>query len=253
MGRFDGQVAIVTGAARGIGAAIARRLASEGARVGVFDLNLDGAETLVQEIRSAGGEGLALACDVANAEQVEASVKKVVEQYGRLDVLVNNAGVIRDNLLYKMTEDDWNTVIDIHLKGTFLCSREAQKYMVPQKYGRIINLSSTSALGNRGQVNYSAAKAGIQGMTRTMAIELGPYGITVNAIAPGFIQTEMTRATAERMGISFETMIEEFVKRNPIKRVGTPEDIANVAAFLASKEAEYVTGQILYVAGRPTV
>jgi 3-oxoacyl-[acyl-carrier protein] reductase len=253
MGRFDGQVAIVTGAARGIGAAIARRLASEGAHVGVFDLNLDGAETVVQEIRSAGGEGLALACDVSNAEQVEASIKKVVEQYGKLDILVNNAGVIRDNLLYKMTEDDWNTVIDIHLKGTFLCSREAQKYMVPQKYGRIINLSSTSALGNRGQVNYSAAKAGIQGMTRTMAIELGPYGITVNAIAPGFIQTEMTRATAERMGISFETMIEEFVKRNPIKRVGTPEDIANVAAFLASKEAEYVTGQILYVAGRPTV
>ncbi|OUM89667.1 MAG: beta-ketoacyl-ACP reductase [Bacillus thermozeamaize] len=253
MGRFDGQVAIVTGAARGIGAAIARRLASEGARVGVFDLNLDGAETVVQEIRSAGGEGLALACDVSNAEQVEASIKKVVEQYGKLDILVNNAGVIRDNLLYKMTEDDWNTVIDIHLKGTFLCSREAQKYMVPQKYGRIINLSSTSALGNRGQVNYSAAKAGIQGMTRTMAIELGPYGITVNAIAPGFIQTEMTRATAERMGISFETMIEEFVKRNPIKRVGTPEDIANVAAFLASKEAEYVTGQIIYVAGRPTV
>ncbi len=253
MGKFDGQVAIVTGAARGIGAAIARKLASEGARVGVFDLNLDGAATVVQEIRAAGGEGLALACDVANAEQVVESIKKVADQFGKLDILVNNAGVIRDNLLYKMTEDDWNTVIDIHLKGTFLCSREAQKYMVPQKYGRIINLSSTSALGNRGQVNYSAAKAGIQGMTRTMAIELGPYGITVNAIAPGFIQTEMTRATAERMGISFETMIEEFVKRNPIKRAGTPEDIANVAAFLASREAEYVTGQILYVAGRPTI
>ncbi|MDI3328100.1 MAG: 3-oxoacyl-ACP reductase FabG [Alicyclobacillaceae bacterium] len=253
MKRFAGKVAIVTGAARGIGAAIAKRLASEGARVGVFDLNIEGAQQVVEEIRGMGSDGLALSCDVSKPDQVESCFRQVVEKFGQLDILVNNAGVIRDNLLYKMTEDDWDTVIDIHLKGTFLCSREGQKYMVPRRYGKIINLSSTSALGNRGQTNYSAAKAGIQGMTKTMAIELGPFGINVNAIAPGFIATDMTRATAERMKISFEQFVEEYVKTNPIKRVGTPEDIANAAAFLASDEAGYITGQVLYVAGRPTV
>jgi 3-oxoacyl-[acyl-carrier protein] reductase len=253
MGKFDGKVAIVTGAARGIGAAIAKKLASEGARVGVFDLNLEGAKQVVEEIKAGGSDGLALSCDVSRPDQVESCFRQVVETFGQLDILVNNAGVIRDNLLHKMTEDDWDTVIDIHLKGTFLCSREGQKYMVPRRYGKIVNISSTSALGNRGQTNYSAAKAGIQGMTRTMAIELGPFGINVNAIAPGFIATDMTRATAERMKITFEQFVEEFVKTNPIKRVGTPEDVANAVAFLASDEASFITGQILYVAGRPTI
>ncbi|HHY68016.1 MAG TPA: beta-ketoacyl-ACP reductase [Alicyclobacillus sp.] len=253
MGRMEGKVAIVTGAARGIGAAVAKQLASEGARVGVFDLNVEGAKEVVAEIQSMGSDGLALSCDVSKADQVETCFRQVVDSFGRLDIVVNNAGVIRDNLLYKMTEDDWDTVIDIHLKGTFLCSREGQKYMVPQRYGKIVNVSSTSALGNRGQTNYSAAKAGIQGMTRTMAIELGPFGINVNAVAPGFIATEMTRATAARIGISFEQLTEEFVKSNPIRRVGTPEDIAKAVAFLASDDAAYITGQTLYVAGRPTV
>ncbi|CAB3390289.1 MULTISPECIES: SDR family NAD(P)-dependent oxidoreductase [Kyrpidia] len=253
MGRMEGKVAIVTGAARGIGAAVAKQLASEGARVGVFDLNVEGAKEVVAEIQSMGSDGLALSCDVSKADQVETCFRQVVDSFGRLDIVVNNAGVIRDNLLYKMTEDDWDTVIDIHLKGTFLCSREGQKYMVPQRSGKIVNVSSTSALGNRGQTNYSAAKAGIQGMTRTMAIELGPFGINVNAVAPGFIATEMTRATAARIGISFEQLTEEFVKSNPIRRVGTPEDIAKAVAFLASDDAAYITGQTLYVAGRPTV
>lgn len=251
MGRFDGKVAIVTGAARGIGAAIARKFANEGAKVGVFDLNIDGAQSLVEEIKANGGDGIAVACDVSKADAVEQAFKQVVDKFGRLDFLVNNAGVIRDNLIYKMTEDDWDTVIDIHLKGTFLCSKEAQKYMVPQKFGKIVNISSTSALGNRGQVNYSAAKAGIQGFTRTLAIELGPYGINTNAIAPGFIQTDMTKATAERIGITLEQMIENAAKNNPLRRVGQPEDIANVAAFLCSEEASYVNGQIIYVSGRP--
>ncbi|ATY84113.1 beta-ketoacyl-ACP reductase [Kyrpidia spormannii] len=253
MGRMEGKIAIVTGAARGIGAAVAKQLASEGARVGVFDLNVEGAKEVVAEIQSMGSDGLALSCDVSKADQVETCFRQVVDSFGRLDIVVNNAGVIRDNLLYKMTEDDWDTVIDIHLKGTFLCSREGQKYMVPQRSGKIVNVSSTSALGNRGQTNYSAAKAGIQGMTRTMAIELGPFGINVNAVAPGFIATEMTRATAARIGISFEQLTEEFVKSNPIRRVGTPEDIAKAVAFLASDDAAYITGQTLYVAGRPTV
>lgn len=253
MGRMEGKVAIVTGAARGIGAAVAKQLASEGAKVGVFDLNGEGAEQVLGEIRSLGSDGLALSCDVSKADQVETCFRQVVDTFGRLDIVVNNAGVIRDNLLYKMTEEDWDTVIDIHLKGTFLCSREGQKYMVPQKSGKIVNVSSTSALGNRGQTNYSAAKAGIQGMTRTMAIELGPFGINVNAVAPGFIATEMTRATAARIGISFEQFTEAFVQSNPIRRVGTPEDIAKAVAFLASDDAAYITGQILYVAGRPTV
>ena len=184
MGRFDGKVAIVTGAARGIGAAIVRKFANEGAKVGVFDLNIDGAQSLVEEIKANGGDGIAVACDVSKADAVEQAFKQVVDKFGRLDFLVNNAGVIRDNLIYKMTEDDWDTVIDIHLKGTFLCSKEAQKYMVPQKFGKIVNISSTSALGNRGQVNYSAAKAGIQGFTRTLAIEWDRTASTPTPLLP---------------------------------------------------------------------
>lgn len=250
MGKFDGKVAIVTGAARGIGAAIVRKFASEGAKVAVLDVNVDGAKTLATEI---GDNAIGLSCNVADKEDVANAFQAVVDKFGRIDILINNAGVIRDNLLFKMTEDDWDTVIDIHLKGSFFCVKEAQKYMVEQKYGKIINLSSTSALGNRGQVNYASAKAGLQGMTRTLALELGPFGINVNAIAPGFIQTEMTKATAERMGITLEQMIEGVKQNIAIKRAGQPEDIANTAAFLCSDEASYVTGQILYVAGRPTV
>jgi 3-oxoacyl-[acyl-carrier protein] reductase len=177
----------------------------------------------------------------------------VVEELGGLHILVNNAGVTRDNLLFKMSDDDWDTVMNVHLRGAFLMSRAAQKVFVPQKYGKIVNLSSVSALGNRGQANYAAAKMGIQGFTRTLGIELGPYGVNVNAIAPGFIATDMTDATAARVGMSVEDFRAAAADGNPVKRVGTPADIAAVAAFFCSDEASYVTGQVLYVDGGATL
>ena len=164
-------------------------------------------------------------------------------------MLVNNAGITRDNLLFKMSEDDWDLVMNVHLKGAFLMSREAQKHMVPAKYGKILNLSSVSALGNRGQANYSAAKMGVQGFTRSLALELGPFGINVNAIAPGFIVTEMTDATAVRLKMEPEELRRLNAEANPVRRVGAPEDIAAAAAFLCSDEASYITGQTLYVDG----
>jgi 3-oxoacyl-[acyl-carrier protein] reductase len=253
MAQLDNRVAVVTGAARGIGEATALRLAKDGAKVAVLDLNLDGAQKVVDKITANGGEGMALACDVSNKDQVESAINSVVERFGKLDILVNNAGVTRDAMLFKMTDDEWDTVINTHLKGSFLCSRAAQKHMVSQNYGKIIMISSTSALGNRGQTNYSTAKAGLQGMTKTMAIELGKFGINVNAIAPGFIESEMTRGIAEKTGVSFEEVKQAAIAKNAIKRTGKPEDIANAIAFLVSDEASYITGQVLYVAGKPTV
>ena len=194
-------VAIVTGAARGIGAATARRLAADGMAVGVLDLDEAGCAGTVKEIADAGGRAVAVGADVSQRDQVEAAVERVAGELGAPTVLVNNAGVIRDNLLFRMTDDDWDMVLGVHLRGAFLMSRAVQKYMVDQRYGRIVNLSSSSALGNRGQVNYSAAKAGMQGFTKTLAIELGPFGVTANAVAPGFIVTDMTAATAARVGV----------------------------------------------------
>ncbi|HEY7779586.1 MAG TPA: SDR family NAD(P)-dependent oxidoreductase [Ktedonobacterales bacterium] len=251
MGRLDGQVAFVTGAARGIGAATALRLAQDGARVGVADIDEAGAAGVVEQVRAAGGEGLALACDVADSAAVQAAVDRTAEHFGRLDILVNNAGVLRDNLLFKMTDADFDTVIAVHLRGAFNCARAAQKHMVNQRRGRIISVSSVSALGNRGQANYSAAKAALQGLSRTLAIELGPFGITSNAVAPGFIDTDMTRATARRLGMDPEAFQALAVEHIPLHRVGQPSEVASVIAFLASDDASYVSGQVIYVAGGP--
>ena len=251
MAKLDGRVAFVTGAGRGIGAATALRLAEDGARVILADIDPEGCKQVAADIEKVGSQALAVTCNVADREAVESAVQQGVERFGRLDILVNNAGVLRDNLLFKMSDDDWDTVMNVHLKGAFLCSRAAQKYMVEQKYGRIISLSSVSALGNRGQANYSTAKAGLQGFTRTLAIELGPFGITANAVAPGFIDTEMTRATARRQGHDPQQVIEMASKSIPVRRVGQPRDVANVICFLASEESSYVTGQIIYVAGGP--
>src|SRR5580700_1328460 len=245
------RVAIVTGAARGIGAATARRLATDGMAVAVLDLEAGSCEATVGAIIAAGGHALAVGADVSREDQVETAVGTVAAELGPPTVLVNNAGVLRDNLLFKMSEDDWDMVLGIHLRGTFLMSRAVQKHMVDQRFGRIVNLSSSSALGNRGQANYSAAKAGLQGLTKTLAIELGPFGITANAVAPGFIATDMTAATAARIGIGFEDFQKAAAASIPVRRVGTPDDVAHVISFLASEGAGFVSGQVIYVAGGP--
>jgi 3-oxoacyl-[acyl-carrier protein] reductase len=245
------RVAIVTGAARGIGAATAKRLAALGHAVGVLDLDEAACADTVEAITSAGGRAIGVGVDVAQADQVEAAVKRVADELGAPTILVNNAGITRDNLIFKMTEEDWDAVINVHLRGSFLMTRAVQGYMTAEKFGRIVNLSSTSAQGNRGQVNYSAAKAGLQGFTKTLAIELGKFGVTANAVAPGFIQTEMTKATAERLGVSFEDFITHSAAQIPVQRVGQPEDIAATVAFLCSEDAGFVSGQVIYVAGGP--
>lgn len=245
------RVAIVTGAARGIGAATAQRLAAEGHAVAVLDLTEASAQPTVDAITEAGGKAIALGADVSDTDQVQAAVTATAERLGAPTILVNNAGVIRDNLLFKMSDEDWDTVLGVHLRGAFLMSRAAQTYMTEQGWGRIVNLSSSSALGNRGQANYSAAKAGMQGFTKTLAIELGKFGVTANSVAPGFIATEMTKATAERVGMDFEEFKAARAAQVPVRRVGVPEDIAATVAFLTSEEAGYVSGQVIYVAGGP--
>ena len=245
------RVAIVTGAARGIGAATAQRLAADGFDVAVIDLEESACKATVDGIGQAGHRGLAVGADVSDSDAVTAAVARVADELGPPSVLVNNAGVIRDNLLFKMTDADWDTVMNVHLRGAFLMSRAAQKHMTDAGWGRIVNLSSSSALGNRGQANYSAAKAGLQGFTKTLAVELGPFGVTVNAVAPGFIVTEMTASTAARMGVPFEDFQKMAIERIPVRRVGQPEDVAATISFLVSEDASFVSGQIIYVAGGP--
>ncbi|TPG19434.1 3-oxoacyl-ACP reductase FabG [Pedococcus bigeumensis] len=245
------RTAIVTGAARGIGAATAKRLAAAGHAVAVLDLDESACADTVSAITDAGGRALAVGVDVADAAQVEAAVQRVADELGAPTILVNNAGITRDNLLFKMTEDDWDAVINVHLRGSFLMTRAVQGFMTKEKFGRIVNLSSSSAQGNRGQVNYSAAKAGLQGFTKTLAIELGKFSVTANAVAPGFIQTEMTKMTAERLGVSFEDFIAHSAAAIPVQRVGQPEDIAATIGFLCSEDAGFVSGQVIYVAGGP--
>jgi 3-oxoacyl-[acyl-carrier protein] reductase len=252
MGRFDGRVAVVTGAARGIGYATAQRFAHEGARVAVIDLDETAAKKAAAALPGADHpktSHLGIGCDVTDTDSVQSAVDRVVAELGGVHILVNNAGITRDNLLFKMTDDDWDLVIGVHLRGAFLMTRAAQQHFVAQKYGKILNLSSVSALGNRGQANYSAAKMGIQGLTRTLGIELGPFGVNANAIAPGFIATDMTDATASRLGIPVDEFRKLNAESNPVRRVGFPEDIAAAAAFLCSDEASYITGQTLYVDG----
>lgn len=250
-GRFDGKVAFVTGGSRGIGKGIVQLFAEEGAKVAIIDVNEEALTATTSELREKGYEVFSKVASVTDEEQVETAMQEAFETLGSIDILVNNAGVIRDNLLFKMTASDWQTVMDIHLKGSFFAARAAQKYMVRNNYGRIINISSTSALGNRGQANYSTAKAGLQGLTKTLAIELGRYGITANAVAPGFIETDMTRETARRIGISFEDLVNASVANIPVGKSGKPEDIANAVAFFADEKSSFVSGQVIYVAGGP--
>jgi 3-oxoacyl-[acyl-carrier protein] reductase len=245
------RIAIVTGAARGIGAATAKRLANDGFSVAVLDLDEKSCADTVQAITSKGGQALAVGADVSQEDQVQQAVETIAAELGPPSVLVNNAGVLRDNLLFKMSVNDWDTVLGVHLRGAFLMSRATQKHMVDQQYGRIVNLSSSSALGNRGQVNYSAAKAGMQGFTKTLAIELGRFGITANAVAPGFIATDMTAATAERVKVSFDDFQAAAAAQIPVRRVGQPDDVAHVISFLTSEGAGFVSGQVIYVAGGP--
>jgi 3-oxoacyl-[acyl-carrier protein] reductase len=249
MSDFTQKVAVVTGGGQGIGAEVSRHLAAHGASVSVIDLSGDNAKAVAAEITAAGGTAAGFAADVTSRAELSAAVDGTVDLFGGLHILVNNAGVIRDNLLFRMTDEDWSAVMDVHLRGAFLASQLAQRHMVEAGYGRIVSMSSTSALGNRGQANYSTAKAGLQGFTKTLAVELGPFGITANAIAPGFVETAMTAATAARVGTTLEEMREGVAATVPVRRGGLPADIANAVAFFAAEESGYVTGQVLYVDG----
>ena len=245
------RIAIVTGGARGIGAAIATRLATDGYDIAVIDLDADECSETVKSVESLGRRALAVAADVADEQAVRDGVAAVVDGLGAPAVLVNNAGVIRDRTLAKMSLDDWNVVIDVNLRSVFLMSREVQGHMRAAGWGRIVNLSSIAALGVVGEANYAAAKAGIQGLTKTMALELGRFGITANAVAPGFVVTDMTRAVAIRMGVPFQQVVDEMMKTIHVGRPGEPDDIANAVAFFVDPRSSFVTGQVLYVAGSP--
>ena len=243
------RVAIVTGAARGIGAAIAHRLAADGIAVGVVDLDEQGSARTAKEIIEDGGRAIPVGADVADEKAAGNAVQQTVAELGPVTVLINSAGIIRDNLIFKMSTSDWDSVMDVHLRGAFLMTRAAQTHMTQAKWGRIVNISSTSALGNRGQANYAAAKAGLIGFTKTLALELGKFGVTANAIAPGFVETEMTQATATRQGIDYDDWKIAVARDIPIGSIGQPEDIAAVASFLCRQEAGYVSGQVIFVNG----
>ncbi|MFI9402635.1 3-oxoacyl-ACP reductase FabG [Nocardia sp. NPDC052316] len=247
MDRFTDRIAVVTGAAQGIGAATALRLAIEGAAVAVLDRNTP--DHTLEQIARAGGTARGYVCDVTDRDSVQSVFDRIATDLGDPQILVNNAGITRDDLFFRLSEDDWNAVLSVNLTGVYHCTQVAQKYMVAQRYGKIVSLSSRSALGNRGQANYAAAKAAIQGLTATLALELGPYNINVNAVAPGYIATAMTAATADRVGMTPEDHQRSVAERTPLGRVGRPEEVAAVIAFLASDEASYVSGQTLYVNG----
>ena len=245
------RIAIVTGAARGIGAGTAIRLASDGLAVAVLDLNEADCAATVKEIENAGGRALAVGADVSKTDEVNAAVERIAAELGEPTVLVNNAGITRDAMLFKMTDEQWDAVINVNLRGAFLMTRAAQKYMTEQKWGRIVNISSSSALGNRGQVNYSATKAGLEGFTKTLAKELGKFGITANAVAPHFIATDMTTAMAVKLKMSFEDLVETYKKQIAVQRVGQPADVAAAVSFLVREDAGFISGQVIYVSGGP--
>ncbi len=243
MTRLQNRVAIVTGSARGIGKVIVDRLAAEGAITIISDVSVEAGEDAVNQLVSNGVNAIFVPCDVSNAEDSNNLAAKTMEKFGRIDILVNNAGIRRDALLVRMKDDDWDLVLNINLKGAFNCSRAVAKTMMKQKEGRIINISSVVGLmGNAGQVNYSASKAGLFGLTKSVAKELGLRNITVNAIAPGYIDTEMTRELSDKVK-------EEYLQHIPLRDFGQPEDVANLVLFLASDEARYITGEIIRVDG----
>jgi 3-oxoacyl-[acyl-carrier protein] reductase len=245
------RVAVVTGAGRGIGRAVALRLARDGHSIGLIDMDEASCKEVAEAARGLGVDALALRADVSNETEVNSAVAAVAQELGGPVILVNNAGITRDALLFKLAASDWDAVMNVHLRGAFLMARACQAHMVDANWGRIVNMSSASALGNRGQANYSAAKAGLQGFTKTLAFELGPFGVTVNAVAPGFIATDMTDATAVRLGLSPEEFRSKSAAAIPVRRVGIPEDVASAVAFFASDESSFVSGQVLYVAGGP--
>lgn len=248
---MSSRVAIVTGAARGIGAATARRLAADGMAVAVLDLTEESCVPVVEQISAAGGRAVAVGADVADEAAVIAAVDRVVAELGAPTVLVNNAGIIRDDVLHKMSVDSWDAVMGVHLRGAFLTSRAVRPHIAAAGFGRVVNMSSLSAVGNVGQANYAAAKAGLQGFTKTLALELGRHGATANVVAPGYVETDMTRSTAERLGMDFDELLTAMAGQTAVGRVGTPDDIAAAVSYFCSEEAGFVTGQVLYVAGAP--
>lgn len=242
--RFAGKVAVVTGSARGIGKAIALGLVREGAAVTICDIDGKACEETVQEIKDSGGRAIGVTADVSRPEDAEKIIEQTVSAFGRLDILVNNAGTLKDMPIRDMTEENWDKVIDTCLKGSFLCSKYASEHMIKQNYGKIVNISSRAYLGNPGQANYSSAKAGIVGLTRALAKELGRYYINVNAVAPGLIETDALRSLPK-----YEMIVERQKKDTPIPRIGVPEDVAGAVLFLASDDASYITGDVLHVTG----
>lgn len=244
MKRFENKIVLVTGAGRGIGASIAKSFASEGAEVIVnYSGNDEAAQKTVDEITATGGQAQKYKCSVNDSESVKVMIDEIIKKFGRIDILVNNAGITKDGLMLRMTDEDFDRVIDVNLKGTFNCTKYVSKYMLKQKSGKIINISSVVGLsGNAGQVNYSASKAGIIGITKSAAKELSSRGITVNAVAPGYVDTDMTKVLSDNIR-------NEILKNIPLQRMGNVEDISNCVAFLASEDASYITGQVISVDG----
>ena len=251
--KLEKKVAVVTGAGRGIGKAIATRLAEEGARVVVSDVDLSFAESLAEKLRTMGRETLAMKADVSDGQEVAAMFEEVERRFGGADILINNAGIRKDVPFYKISEKEWDSVIAVQLKGSFNCARAAQKYMVRQNNGKIVNLSSPipASLGNRGQTNYASASAAIEGFTKGLAAELGRYNINVNCVAPDFVDTEMTRNTARREGMYLDDFKRFALAQIPLRRLGTPQDVANVVFFLVSDNSSFISGQVIHVRGGP--